>query len=156
MAVWTKSQIALCKYILSKKKIVGAVNDVSFESFAFHLVGTLDRLLIFAISDELQKRKGFKPQDPNSTACAVVSTIDIVVSTTCYVVQQVDKIKINDTKKKHWWSCNKLEMHTQGWRQEFSDGGADSSDEGAKIWFSGYHKYQKVPIKSLFTFRRGL
>ena len=30
----------------------------------------------------------------------------------------------------------------QGWRQEFSDGGADSSDEGAKIWFSWYYKCQ--------------
>ena len=25
----------------------------------------------------------------------------------------------------------------QGWRKEFSDGGADSSDEGAKICFQG-------------------
>ena len=33
----------------------------------------------------------------------------------------------------------------QGWRQEFSDGGADSSDEGAKIWFSGYYRCQKSP-----------
>ena len=33
----------------------------------------------------------------------------------------------------------------QEWRQEFSDGGADSSDEGAKIWFSGYYKCQKSP-----------
>ena len=33
--------------------------------------------------------------------------------------------------------------------------GADSSDEGAKIWFLGYYKYQKSPKKSLFTFRRG-
>ena len=32
----------------------------------------------------------------------------------------------------------------QGWRQEFSDGGADSSDEGAKIWFSGYYKCQNL------------
>ena len=28
-------------------------------------------------------------------------------------------------------------LNNQGWRQEFSDGRADSSDEGAKIWFSG-------------------
>ena len=28
--------------------------------------------------------------------------------------------------------------------------GADSSDEGAKIWFSGYHKYQKSP-KNCFS-----
>ena len=34
--------------------------------------------------------------------------------------------------------------------------GADSSDEGAKIWFSGYYKCQKSPKKLLFTFRRGL
>ena len=33
--------------------------------------------------------------------------------------------------------------------------GADSSDEGAKRWFSGYYKCQKSPKKSLFTFRRG-
>ena len=33
--------------------------------------------------------------------------------------------------------------------------GAYSSDEGAKIWFSGYYKCQKSPKKSLFTFRRG-
>ena len=30
----------------------------------------------------------------------------------------------------------------------------DSSDEGAKIWFSGYYKYQESSKKSLFTFRR--
>ena len=34
--------------------------------------------------------------------------------------------------------------------------GADSSDEGAKIWISGYYKCQKSPKKSRFTFRRGL
>ena len=34
--------------------------------------------------------------------------------------------------------------------------GAESSDEGAKIWFSGYHKCQKYPKKLLFTFQRGL
>ena len=33
--------------------------------------------------------------------------------------------------------------------------GADSSDEGVKIWFSGYNECQKSPTKSLFTFRRG-
>ena len=43
----------------------------------------------------------------------------------------------------------------QGWRQEFSDDVADSSDERAKIWFSGYHKCQKTQKKSLFTFGRG-
>ena len=32
--------------------------------------------------------------------------------------------------------------------------GAESSDEGAKIWFSGYYKCQKSPTKSLFTFRQ--
>ena len=42
-----------------------------------------------------------------------------------------------------------------GWRQEISDRGADSSDEGAKIRLSGYCKYQKSPKKSLSTFRRG-
>ena len=35
----------------------------------------------------------------------------------------------------------------QGWRQEFSDSGADSSDEGAKIRLSGYCKCQKSPTK---------
>ena len=33
--------------------------------------------------------------------------------------------------------------------------GADSSNEGAKIWLSRYYKCQKSPKKSLFTFRRG-
>ena len=33
--------------------------------------------------------------------------------------------------------------------------GADSSDEGAKMWLSGYCKCQKFPKNSLFTFRRG-
>ena len=33
--------------------------------------------------------------------------------------------------------------------------GAESYDEGAKIWFSGYYKCQKSPKKSLFVFRRG-
>ena len=36
----------------------------------------------------------------------------------------------------------------QGWRQEFSD-------EGAEMWFLGYYKCQKSPKKSCFTFRRG-
>ena len=34
--------------------------------------------------------------------------------------------------------------------------GGSSSDEVAKIWFSGYYKWQKFPKKSLFTFQRGL
>ena len=42
-----------------------------------------------------------------------------------------------------------------GVRQEFSERGADSSNEGAKIWLSGYYKGQKSPKKSLFTFRQG-
>ena len=33
--------------------------------------------------------------------------------------------------------------------------GGSSSDEVAKIWFSGYYKWQKFPKKSLFTFQRG-
>ena len=33
--------------------------------------------------------------------------------------------------------------------------GADSSDDGAKIWFSGYYECQKSPNTSFFTFRRG-
>ena len=44
----------------------------------------------------------------------------------------------------------------QGWRQEFSDGGTESSDEGVKIRFSGYYKCQKSPKNSLLTFQRGL
>ena len=32
---------------------------------------------------------------------------------------------------------------------------ADSSDEGAKIWFLGYYKCQKSPKKSPFSFQRG-
>ena len=43
----------------------------------------------------------------------------------------------------------------QGWRQEFSDGEANFSDKGAKIWLSEYYKCQKSPTKSLFTFRLG-
>ena len=35
----------------------------------------------------------------------------------------------------------------QGWCQEFFRRGADSSDEGAKIWFLGYYKCQKSPKK---------
>ena len=34
--------------------------------------------------------------------------------------------------------------------------GADSSDEGAKIWFSGYCKCHKSRKKSLLILRRGL
>ena len=37
--------------------------------------------------------------------------------------------------------------HHQGWRQEFSDRGADSTDEGANIRLSGYCKCQKSPTK---------
>ena len=33
--------------------------------------------------------------------------------------------------------------------------GADSSDEGAKIWFLRHYKCQRSPKKSLFTFRLG-
>ena len=33
--------------------------------------------------------------------------------------------------------------------------GADSSDEGDKIWFSGYYKCQKSSKKSLFSLRQG-
>ena len=40
----------------------------------------------------------------------------------------------------------------QGWHQEFSNGRADSSDKGAKIWLSGYYKCQKSPKKLLFIF----
>ena len=46
--------------------------------------------------------------------------------------------------------------YNQRWRQEFSDGGADSSDEEAKIWFSGHYKCQKSPKKSFFTFQWGV
>ena len=37
---------------------------------------------------------------------------------------------------------------------KFSDGKADSFDEGTKMWCSGYSKCQKSPKKSLFTWRR--
>ena len=43
----------------------------------------------------------------------------------------------------------------QGWRQECSNRGVDSSNEGAEIWFSEYNKCQKSPKKSLFNFRQG-
>ena len=33
--------------------------------------------------------------------------------------------------------------------------GADSCEEGAKIWFSGYYKCQKSPKNFLFILRRG-
>ena len=36
----------------------------------------------------------------------------------------------------------------QVWCQEFSDRGADSSDEGARIRLSGYCKWQKSPKNS--------
>ena len=44
---------------------------------------------------------------------------------------------------------------SRGGARNFPTGVADSSDEGAKIWFSGYFKCQKSPKKSLFTFRLG-
>ena len=44
----------------------------------------------------------------------------------------------------------------QGWRQEFSDRGADSSDEGARIWFSEYYKCQNSLKKSLSPSDGGL
>ena len=43
----------------------------------------------------------------------------------------------------------------QGWRQECSDRGVDSSNERAKIWFSEYNTCQISPEKSLYNFRRG-
>ena len=45
-------------------------------------------------------------------------------------------------------------IETWGGARNFPTG-ADSSDEGAKIWFSGYYKRQKSPKKSPFTFRLG-
>ena len=42
---------------------------------------------------------------------------------------------------------------TQGWRQEFSDGRADSSDEGTKIWLLWYYKCQKSPSESTLKLR---
>ena len=47
-----------------------------------------------------------------------------------------------------------IRMHTGVAPGIFRRGG-ESSDEGAKIWFSGYCKCQKSPKKWLFTFRRG-
>ena len=49
-----------------------------------------------------------------------------------------------------------LAMHQAGVAPGIFRRGADSSDEGAKIWFLGYHKCQKSPKQSCFTFRRGL
>ena len=51
-----------------------------------------------------------------------------------------------------FFQCLQSGVFHSGWRQEFSDGGADSSDEGAKIRFLGYYKCQKAPKKSCFTF----
>ena len=44
-------------------------------------------------------------------------------------------------------ACLTLIPYTQEWRQDFSDRGADSSDEGTKIRLSGYCKYQNSPTK---------
>ena len=38
-------------------------------------------------------------------------------------------------------------LRWQGWRQEFSNRGADYSDKGARIRLSGYCKCQKSPTK---------
>ena len=46
-------------------------------------------------------------------------------------------------------------LQTRGGARNFPTGWADSSDEGAKIWFLGYYKCPKSPKKSFFTFQRG-
>ena len=58
---------------------------------------------------------------------------------------------LNDEKVGVWCSCKHM---NQGWRQECSDGGADSSDEEAKIWLSGYYKRHKSP-KNRFSLSDG-
>ena len=55
----------------------------------------------------------------------------------------------------HPITCNRIWVYISGVAPGIFRLGADSSDEGAKIWFSGYYKCQKSPKKSLFTFRRG-
>ena len=66
----------------------------------------------------------------------------------------------NVNKKKHPFclhepyqaeDCMKIEgfqeskdIKKQGWHLEFSNRGAESSNEGAKIWFSGYYKCQNL------------
>ena len=44
----------------------------------------------------------------------------------------------------------------QGWRQEFFQRGADSSIEGAKIRFSGYHKCKTLKKNSCIPSDEGL
>ena len=48
-----------------------------------------------------------------------------------------------------------MELFLSGVAPGIFQRGANSSDEGAKIWLSGYYKCKKSPKKSLFTFRRG-
>ena len=50
----------------------------------------------------------------------------------------------------HWYTGSDSGVAPGIFRRE-----ADSSDKGAKIWFSGYYKCQKSPTKSLSTFQRG-
>ena len=52
-------------------------------------------------------------------------------------------------------SLNLNQFNTRGGARNFPMEGADSSEEGAKIWFSGYYKCQKSPKNSLFIFRQG-
>ena len=49
-----------------------------------------------------------------------------------------------------------VDKHMQGWCQEFSDRGTDSSDKGAKIRLSGYCKCQKSPKNSFSPSDEGL
>ena len=49
---------------------------------------------------------------------------------------------------------NVKSYYAQELHQEFPTG-ADSSDEGAKIWFSGCCKCQKSPKTSFIIFQRG-
>ena len=67
--------------------------------------------------------------------------VKIFVQVGVKVVVQVD-VKISVQV-----GCNESTQSVfgQGWRQEFPDWGADSSDEGAKILLSGYFKCQKSP-----------
>ena len=45
--------------------------------------------------------------------------------------------------------------HLQGWRQKFSDGGADSYDRGLKYGFEGAINVE-ISEKRIFTFRKGI
>ena len=61
------------------------------------------------------------------------------------MTMSIDFKKLSICTSKKFGKPKAKSQPRQGWRKDFSDGGADSSDEGAKIWFSGYNKCQKSP-----------